>query len=216
MNLAGTIPGWTRFPPAQEMVNRATAARASSIRLLRASRRRARHLAIRPSKSGCSISFWNGASNRSGRSRLDHWPRGEGRAIPGSGMLRGGPEHWSNEHALAPAVQVGAATSAPRTQPSPVQVRHRRRCRRGNSGWRVRGMALHTRSRRSDHPSGSPRSYAPSRRPACGCQFKLVLPTRFRRTASFAFGGCLRRRRSLMGIRLRPEPGPCLSSLCRR
>jgi TRAP-type uncharacterized transport system substrate-binding protein len=29
MNLAGTIPGWTRFPPAQEMVNRATAARAS-------------------------------------------------------------------------------------------------------------------------------------------------------------------------------------------
>jgi hypothetical protein len=29
MNLAGIIPGWTRFPPAQEMVNRATAARAS-------------------------------------------------------------------------------------------------------------------------------------------------------------------------------------------
>jgi TRAP-type uncharacterized transport system substrate-binding protein len=26
MNLAGTIPGWTRFPPAQEMVNRALAA----------------------------------------------------------------------------------------------------------------------------------------------------------------------------------------------
>jgi hypothetical protein len=25
MNLAGTLPGWTRFPPAQEMVNRATA-----------------------------------------------------------------------------------------------------------------------------------------------------------------------------------------------
>ena len=29
MNLAGIIPGWTRFPPAQEMVNRATAVRAS-------------------------------------------------------------------------------------------------------------------------------------------------------------------------------------------
>jgi hypothetical protein len=29
MNLAGTIPGWTRFPPAQEMVNRATSPRAS-------------------------------------------------------------------------------------------------------------------------------------------------------------------------------------------
>jgi TRAP-type uncharacterized transport system substrate-binding protein len=28
MNLAGTIPGWTRFPPAQEMVNRAAAAKA--------------------------------------------------------------------------------------------------------------------------------------------------------------------------------------------
>ena len=27
MNLAGTIPGWTRFPPAQEMVNKATVAR---------------------------------------------------------------------------------------------------------------------------------------------------------------------------------------------
>jgi hypothetical protein len=27
MNLAGTIPGWTRFPPAQEMVNKATSAR---------------------------------------------------------------------------------------------------------------------------------------------------------------------------------------------
>jgi TRAP-type uncharacterized transport system substrate-binding protein len=27
MNLAGTIPGWTRFPPAQEMVNRAAAAK---------------------------------------------------------------------------------------------------------------------------------------------------------------------------------------------
>lgn len=27
MNLAGTIPGWTRFPPAQEQVNKATAAR---------------------------------------------------------------------------------------------------------------------------------------------------------------------------------------------
>ena len=27
MNLAGIIPGWTRFPPAQEMVNKATAAR---------------------------------------------------------------------------------------------------------------------------------------------------------------------------------------------
>jgi hypothetical protein len=27
MNLAGIIPGWTRFPPAQEMINRATAAR---------------------------------------------------------------------------------------------------------------------------------------------------------------------------------------------
>jgi hypothetical protein len=25
--LAGTIPGWTRFPPAQEMVNRAVAAK---------------------------------------------------------------------------------------------------------------------------------------------------------------------------------------------
>ena len=29
MNLAGTIPGWTRFPPAQEMVNRATSAKVS-------------------------------------------------------------------------------------------------------------------------------------------------------------------------------------------
>jgi len=28
MNLAGTIPGWTRFPPAQELVNKATAPRA--------------------------------------------------------------------------------------------------------------------------------------------------------------------------------------------
>jgi TRAP-type uncharacterized transport system substrate-binding protein len=27
MNLAGTIPGWTRFPPAQEMVNKSTAKR---------------------------------------------------------------------------------------------------------------------------------------------------------------------------------------------
>jgi TRAP-type uncharacterized transport system substrate-binding protein len=27
MNLAGTIPGWTRFPPAQEMVNKATVTR---------------------------------------------------------------------------------------------------------------------------------------------------------------------------------------------
>jgi TRAP-type uncharacterized transport system substrate-binding protein len=27
MNLAGTIPGWTRFPPAQEMINRISAAR---------------------------------------------------------------------------------------------------------------------------------------------------------------------------------------------
>ena len=25
MNLAGTIPGWTRFPPAQEMLNRVAA-----------------------------------------------------------------------------------------------------------------------------------------------------------------------------------------------
>ena len=28
MNLAGTIPGWTRFPPAQEMINKMAAARA--------------------------------------------------------------------------------------------------------------------------------------------------------------------------------------------
>jgi hypothetical protein len=27
MNLAGTIPGWTRFPPAQELVKKATVAR---------------------------------------------------------------------------------------------------------------------------------------------------------------------------------------------
>jgi TRAP-type uncharacterized transport system substrate-binding protein len=29
MNLAGTLPGWTRFPPAQEMINKATAAKAT-------------------------------------------------------------------------------------------------------------------------------------------------------------------------------------------
>ena len=28
MNLAGTLPGWTRFPPAQEMINKVTAAKA--------------------------------------------------------------------------------------------------------------------------------------------------------------------------------------------
>ena len=28
MNLAGTIPGWTRFPPAQEMINKMAAASA--------------------------------------------------------------------------------------------------------------------------------------------------------------------------------------------
>ena len=64
MNLAGTIPGWTRFPPAQEMLNR-IAARPKIDPPWRAPRRPASRRTIPPSRNGCSSNSWNGASNRS-------------------------------------------------------------------------------------------------------------------------------------------------------
>ena len=69
MNLAGTIPGWTRFPPAQELLDKAARARAPSIRRWRGRRRRARHPTIRSRRSGCFSNSWSGAS-RSGSKPL--------------------------------------------------------------------------------------------------------------------------------------------------
>ena len=65
MNLAGTIPGWTRFPPAQEMLDQNRGAAQDRSEPWRARRRHAPRPTIQPSRSGCSSSSWSGASNRS-------------------------------------------------------------------------------------------------------------------------------------------------------
>ena len=70
MNLAGTIPGWTRFPPAQEMLEQRSRRGPRSIQPLRARRRPAPRPTVQPSRSGCSSNSWNGASNRSDKPPL--------------------------------------------------------------------------------------------------------------------------------------------------
>ena len=66
VNLAGQVPGWQRFRPLQERLDKMPRQprRAPSIPRWRAPRRRARRRTIRPSRSGCSSSSWNGAASR--------------------------------------------------------------------------------------------------------------------------------------------------------
>ncbi len=62
MNLAGTVPGWTRFPPAQEQCStRSRPSPPASIRRWRGRKPPVRRPRARPSRSGCSSSSWSGA-----------------------------------------------------------------------------------------------------------------------------------------------------------
>ena len=63
----GTIPGWTRFPPAQEMLEQDRGQRPRGIDPALARTQAARAAPEQPGRAGaaCSSSSWSGASNRS-------------------------------------------------------------------------------------------------------------------------------------------------------
>ena len=199
INLAGTIPGWTRFPPTQELIDKVRRA-PRSIPAWLASRRHAQHPTAWPSRSACSASSWSGASSRSDNEKRRGYRLREAQLY--------GLDQAQGDYSAAPR----SGTSTARAAGSRLQ----RLMQFGVTACVALGIIVigdGTPARPAEAQqritSSCRRSSGPSRPPGRACRSRSTRPMRRPGTASCASAACRSPRPCRTGMRSLRAPGRC-------